>query len=207
MPYRRYLIYFFLAAGAAANAQAGSLTTLFAYNDGQDGNMFDVQVTSTTPLLVTQLALNLGSGFDGTIEIYKKSGSYVGFETNSSAWTLVDTVNNVVSAGSDTPTLIDPVDFLLPGNATTAFYITDTSGFRFLYTVGTGAGNVAASNADLEILEGAGVAYPFESTFTPRIWDGTIFYQADSSAAPEPSTAAFLAVGALGLFWKRRRAC
>jgi len=50
----------------------------------------------------------------------------------------------------------------------------------FNYTDGTAVGAVAASNGDLQILQGTGKEYPFGTSFTPRVWNGTIYYGAGS---------------------------
>jgi PEP-CTERM motif len=180
------------------------LTTLFAENNRQSGNMFDV-VTSSNALSVTGFDLNL---FDGTytIEVYEKAGTWVGFNNTPGAWTLVESVANVTSAGVDNPTHIDVSGLTLDANATTGLYLTGTEAGTsiFAYTNGTAVGNVAASNSDLSILEGAGVSYAFDTTFTPRIWNGTIYYTAAS--VPEPSTLILAGIAGLlglGFAWRR----
>ena len=54
------------------------LTTLFAANNGQDGNMFDV-TTFATPITVTSLDVNLNPGMH-TLVLYTRAGTYVGYE-------------------------------------------------------------------------------------------------------------------------------
>lgn len=52
------------------------------------------------------------------------------------------------------------------------------------------------SNADLSLALGSATNVPFtQPVFSPRVWNGTIFY----TVVPEPSPMAFRAVGALGL--------
>jgi hypothetical protein len=176
----------------------------------RDGNMFDV-VTLGNALKVTGLDLNLSAG-TWNIEVWEKSGTWVGFETNSSAWTKVSDPIAVTSKGVDQPTFFDVNDFILDGFATTALYITDTSnnaviGYNvFHYGVGTQVGNAYAANADLQILEGASKTYPFApgtdvGTFTPRQWAGSIYY----TAVPLPTTIGLLSSSLLGLgFWRRQ---
>jgi hypothetical protein len=175
-------------------ANAASLTTLFASNNGQDGNMFDV-VVAAKPLVITSLDVNLSVG-QYSLELYKKSGTWVGSETNPAAWTLVGTLSNVTSSGLNLPTPANFPDFIIPANSTTAFYVTTPTG-GIEYTNGTSVGLVAASNSDLKILEGCGIGYPFgnDGVYTPRIWNGTIHYE----AIPEPTSFALLALGALAI--------
>lgn len=44
------------------------------------------------------------------------------------------------------------------------------------YSNGTAVGNVYASDANLQFIEGTGQEYPFGSTFSPRIFNGVIHY-------------------------------
>lgn len=192
------LISAFLLLIAAGSAHAGVLTTTFASNNGQSGNMFDVNVLGNA-LNVTAFDVNLNPG-TYTLEIYTKSGSYVGSEATAADWTLIDTLTGVTSAGTDLATFIDVADFILAAGSTSALYITTTTG-GMNYTNGTAVGNVAAANADLQILEGAGKSYAFGSTFQPRIWNGTIYY----STVPAPTSLAIMAIGLVVFGLQRRR--
>tara|TARA_R110002073_G_scaffold36913_1_gene107336 strand:- start:466 stop:1071 length:606 start_codon:yes stop_codon:yes gene_type:complete len=55
------------------------------------------------------------------------------------------------------------------------------SGHLMAYTNGTAAGNLFASDANLEFFEGAGSGYPFGGSPSPRIWNGTIRYSSFGS--------------------------
>lgn len=186
----------FLLSISLASANAGTLTTTFASNNGQSGNAFDILVS--TPLYITGFDLNVNSGTTN-IEVYTKSGTWVGFDSTPAAWTQVADVLNVTGAGVNLPTHVSFSPIFFP-TGTSALYVT-TTGLGVNYTDGTGVGNVAASNSDLSILQGAGIQYKLATTFTPRIWNGTIYY----STVPEPSTFALLGLGGAALFWLRRR--
>lgn len=180
----------FVVLTLSTSAYSVVLTTTFASNNGQDGNMFDVNVLNSNALDVSRLDLNLDVG-NHTVELYTRSGTWVGNNTSALGWTLISS-QVVASAAQDTPTPFN-VSFQLPGASTTAFYVTTTSGFAMNYTNGTGIGNVVASNADMEILEGSGVQYAFSTNIGNRIWNGSIHYEIASSTVPELDTSSAMA--------------
>ncbi len=85
----------------------GALTTLFASNNSQCGNMFDV--TPKRGLTITGFDVNLDPG-SYTLEVYYRRGSSVGNESSSAGWTLAGS-SSVVSTGADTPTSLNVGSF------------------------------------------------------------------------------------------------
>ena len=188
----------------AGGANAATLTTTFAGGNGQNGNMFDVNIISTTDLLVTSLDLNMNMDMSvetSDIEVYGRIGSWVSFEGSSAGWTLLSQTPSVTGNGEGLSTTVNINDFVLPALSTYALYITRTTG-DLNYTNGTSVGNVFAQNADLQILEGAGKVYAFSNTFTPRIWNGSITY---NTVIPEPTSALLLSLSAIGIVARRRQ--
>lgn len=82
-------------------AFAATLTTAFASNNGQDGNMFDI-VIGANNLTLEAFELNLEGASSVPVEFYIKPGTMVGSQNTPGAWTLVSSAN-VVSNGSDRP--------------------------------------------------------------------------------------------------------
>ncbi|MBK7086422.1 MAG: T9SS type A sorting domain-containing protein [Flavobacteriales bacterium] len=170
-----------LLAGSGAHAQlpctaTGGLTTLYAQDNGLDGVMFDI--VALQPVTIECFEVNWNAGTT-SIALYYKTGTHVGFATNPGAWTLIDTVMNLTTAGSDLPTYLPiDVDVTIPGGATAAFYVTNnsTSDPNAEYTDGTVLGAVLASDANIQVLEGSGVSYIFNSAFSPRQFNGTVYY-------------------------------
>jgi hypothetical protein len=151
----------------------GSLTTLFGSNNSQNGNMFDVQTISK--ITITSFAINLSTSFPATpMVVYYKLGTSVGFDTNAGAWTLLGSAV-VTSLGNNVPTPLPIGGLTLNAGQLYGFYVTSTSPIGngvIQYTNGT----TDYANSDLTIYHGYGKSYPFASTFQPRIWNGTIFY-------------------------------
>lgn len=170
-----FRLFLLLLLTTAAAAQQ-SITTTFASNNSAAGNMFDIEVTA--PILITDLDINLGVGtFD--IEIYRPTagGSYVPIGLTAGSWTLQETFTGVVSAGFNVMTplsLVTPI-LILPGQLE-GFYITAASFTGLQYTNGTTVGAEYVNDGVVSIFEGVGKSYPFLQNFTPRIWNGTIYY-------------------------------
>ncbi len=157
-----------------------SLETTFAGGNGNFGNMFDMNALNDVTVESFDIHGDTGATFD--VEVYAKTGTYVGFETDPGAWTLIGTAPGVVSNGDGVATPLDlMLGYEMSAGETHAFYVTPTdfSTGGFNYTNGTGVGNVFASDANIEFLEGSGSGYPFNGTlFSPRVWNGNIIYTA-----------------------------
>ncbi|CAM8357919.1 Autotransporter beta-domain containing protein [Candidatus Methylopumilus planktonicus] len=175
-------------------SHADSLSTIFTGGNSQNGNMFDISVTGTSSINITGFAQNF-SGTSATIsgfELWTIAGGITGNTANASAWTLISSTGSFTSNTQGTPTNIPfstSISISLNPGQTIGIYLTNQSG-RTLnsYTDGTAVGNVAATNSNLTIYEGYGVAYPFGQLFSPRIWNGTIFYSAGPAAADTQSS-------------------
>ncbi|AFL81539.1 regulatory P domain of subtilisin-like proprotein convertases [Aequorivita sublithincola DSM 14238] len=164
-----------VTAGGAGGGTTGSLTTTFAGGNGLDGAMFDV--TAINDLTIDSFDVNLPTGADNDFEIYYKTGTWVGSNTNPGDWTLLATLTGITSAGAGLPTALNlNLGIVVPAGDRAAFYVTTTDNGTLSYTNGTVTGNLFASDANLEFYEGRGVDYPFTGGFEPRVFNGNIHY-------------------------------
>jgi len=156
---------------------AGSLKTIFAYDDGWAGNMFDIIPASD--MQITAIAVNTkATGTQATIDVWYRPGTCVGFEDSSVGWTLIGSYSGT-GASYNQPTIIDTpytnVTFL--AGQTYGIYVDLTSYATtgtMLYTAG---GPNTYSNSDLTLITHCGKGPGFSgSTLIPRIWNGIIFY-------------------------------
>lgn len=159
--------------------------------------MFDV--VAVNDITVTGFDVNCASSDPETYEVYGKSGTYVGSNATPGDWTLLATATDIPCNGAGNPTSLGlSLNVAISAGDTYAFYVTDTDDIGVSYTDGTAVGTVAAQNADLQILEGAGVQYPFDELFEPRIWNGTLYYQLGTLAPQSIPTLPLLGLGILG---------
>lgn len=163
----------------AASSTSGSLQTTFAGGNGSNGNMFDIVALNN--VTITSFDANLDGG-DNIVHIYYKTGTYVGSETNASAWTLIGTTT-VTSGGngSGTPVPI-AVNISIPSGQTFAFYVHSELGNA--YTNGSSAGSIYVQDANIQILEGCGKGAPLFTggTYTPRVFNGIVHYSYGSGS-------------------------
>lgn len=173
----------FLSSGGPS----GSLQTLFARNNG--GNFggavyFDVTV-GPNPISINAFDTNTNETGAFTIDVYTTPGTSVGNETNPGAWTLA-AVGSGTALGLDQPSnaVLDVPINLSAGTSYGIAIVMDAS-HGHDYTNGDGT-NENYSNADLSIALGGASNVPFSGTiFSPRIWNGTIYY--GSAGTPVPS--------------------
>ena len=163
--------------GGGGGCTPDSLATTLAGGNGNFGNMFDIN--ALTDLTIDSFDVHGEDGVTFDVEVWAKTGTWVGFENDPGAWTLIGTAPGIVSngIGFDTPLNLD-LGYAMATGETHAFYVTpiDPPSGGFRYTNGTTVGAVFASDANIEFLEGAGNAYPFGTTFSPRVFNGNILY-------------------------------
>jgi hypothetical protein len=203
----RGLLLAFLAGlmfASRAPAQVMSLSTIFAANNNNSvggGNYYNVDVLNAAGITITAFDINTNAaaGTPVTINVWTRPGTHVGFETSMAGWTQV-TTGSGVAAGDNLPTFIDVTDFALsPG--LTGFALNNTN-VAFRYTNGTGT-NQFYSNSDLSLTLGSATnVFLTAPVFTPRVWNGTVYY----TTVPEPGT--LLLTGLVltaGAGWRRLR--
>jgi hypothetical protein len=101
----------------------------------------------------------------------------VGSETTAGDWTLAQS-GTVTGAGFGNPTPVTlTTPLLIPASETYGIYITLlTGGFDY------SNGNVTVNDGVLQLEAGVGKALPaFWGTFSPRFWNGTVYYSTDSN--------------------------
>ena len=125
----------------APSAEFYQLTTNFLvgefFADAEGGIMFDISVTED--ILITRLDIDLfyvnydDFTFETDIEVYIKTGSYVGYEASSGAWTkhmerttvMPPRIDDISTFGL-TPLKSDILSpIVIPGGTTMAFFITN----------------------------------------------------------------------------------
>ncbi len=184
-PMRNLIIALTFAALTGTEARAQCLTTLFAANGGtSSGGAMYFDVDATRPLVVASLESNFlaDSGTPVGVLVYVRSGTSVGFESSPSLWTLVSADDGTSTAGGfnvPTPIVLDPPILLPAGLTGVALVAVGTGHAR---TNGNGT-NQVHNDGTLTITLGASSNAPFSgTTFTPRVWNGTLCYRPEIGA-------------------------
>ncbi|MAG55843.1 MAG: hypothetical protein CMJ83_06095 [Planctomycetes bacterium] len=176
----------------AGGVSAQSITTPpnFVSNNGGSpggGVYFDVVVLSGGGLNITSLDTNCSAaaGVAVNIDVYTIPGTSVGNETNMALWTLVGSGTGT-SLGVNMPTPVDTSDFVLTAGSY-GMAIVNFGGHR--YTNGTGA-NQAVANAEMSLALGTASNVAFSGgIFSPRIWNGTLYYAPNANILSATQTA------------------
>lgn len=181
--------------GAAAVAQT-SLSTIFQAGNSLNApgsNQFDITVLNPNGIVVTGLDVNcensrnggIGSPFEIEIYVGARGTTYVGNQTNAGQYVYTSLGTGVsMPQNTPTPVTIEPF-FLPPGRFAIAIQYTTrpAGGTAFAYTNGNGTNQVFA-NADLQLNLGSSCTGLFTGPiYDPRVWNGTIRYEAGTVAA------------------------
>ena len=159
----------------------GSLTTLFASNNGYAGNTFDIENITTVEVTIDGWEVNLEiPGSTETIDIYYRTGTASGNETNPTGWTLLGSDTSVISNGADVPTPVSMPTFTIQPGELFGFYLVNSTYDITLNTIlYTNGGPTTYQNSELALTTYHGVANVLfgEPVFFPRQWNGTVNYE------------------------------
>jgi hypothetical protein len=155
------------------------LPTTMASNNQFAGNMFDVAVKNN--IVINSFDVNIdASAAAGTahVDVYMKTGSYSGSDTDPYDWTYIGTDLAQVASTVDTYTRVSVGDIALTAGQTYSFYIHLASydaGHLMRYTNGTSGAYV--ENSDMRVYHGLGKTnIAFGSSISNRQWNGRINY-------------------------------
>jgi len=180
-------------SGEPGTQAPGSLTTHFNGGNGFAGNTFDI--TPTIDMEITGLDFHARGTNVYDIDVYYKIDTCVGYEQTASAWTLLGSATGITGNGGGVGSFAD-----LSGNGVVfsagqkyGIYM-DNSNYAsaggISYTNGATTPETY-SNADLTLEAYSGTrspAFTGGAPFTPRIWNGTLYYDGGAGSISLSST-------------------
>lgn len=167
---------------------ADSVQTPTPTGNNQSGAMFDLLSTKQLRLDSFKFySVNTGTF---NVSIYYRVGSYVGNETNASAWTLLQTTSLPLTGSNTNPNyfVLSAANRLnINPNQTYGFYI--RSDGNIYYNTITSNSSYPNSNSSITINCGVGIAGTFGGTFSPRAFCGTLYFGGGCAGNRVPVTA------------------
>jgi len=160
-------------------------------NINYNGTMFDLVAHDS--IVIDSFDVKINSTGAQDVEIYTKTGSYMGFELNSGAWTLHDVVSVQVLDPAD-HTHVPFTAFSMNPDDTIGIYLRMANSGSNLSYHNAGSSQTRSTN-ELTMITGNGVNFNQTSTFFPRDWSGRVYYhygerlQGDCSSGRFPVTA------------------
>lgn len=165
----------FYAFALRGDATPKQILTTFASGNGQTGNMFNL--TPLKDIILDSLTFSPQGTATGSwmVDVYYKTGTYVGFNTNQGAWTLHGTFTATGTANVANGITFDIADLSLTKNQLYGIYVRVASGpsAGVNYTNGANTYN----NGEVLVETGIGVPGLFGGQFSPRTWNGRIHYK------------------------------
>ena len=160
-------------------ASTDSLLTTMQGGNGSQGTMFVIEAIQETT--IQDFAVSMNPGTTGDVSIFYRADDYLtvpGSNLSDAGWILVGTAAGLASDGPDYTNIPVPVNITIPAGERYSFHIGSTGGVA--YTNGTVLGDVYASTAGFNFIQGHGGTI-FNCTFSPRVFNGLIRYEATQS--------------------------
>lgn len=185
-----------VSLSALAFAQS-PLTTTFANNNGNAAGgaiYFDLDVLDPAGVTIYNIDINTAAAAGG-IEVYTTPTTSVGNNSDPSLWTLVDAGSFSTGAGMSAPTAVCLNTGFFLATGTHGIAIVQGAGVNCAYTTGTAPFPLTYATAELSFTANGGTNVPFSTTlFSPRVWNGSLFYESGTTVGtclPGASKTAF----------------
>lgn len=162
---------------AGSKNKADSLATQFIQESGKmaNGNMFDISALHSH-IFIDSFDIHTQYKSNYIIWIYYKKGSFRGYQSDASAWTLLDSVS-VMGKGENQATRIPTKGFTIPRGDTFGIYITSPQ-VSFLNFNST---PTVFSDNNIKIDSAIALDYPFNSLYSvSATWNGRVYYSTGS---------------------------
>jgi len=137
-----------------------------------NGCMFDL--VAHEDIIIDSLDVKIHSTGNQGIQVYKKPGSYLGYETDNFAWTLLGEDTVYVNSSTDF-TSVHPGTFSMSAGDTIGIYIQLSNSSSTLSYYSSGSERIDSTN-ELTIITGSGIVHNFGGSYYPRNWCGQVFY-------------------------------
>ncbi len=157
------------------------LGTTFAAGNNQSGAMFDI--TGTNAIEIQGFSVYpVGTATTADVEVFYKTGTFVGSETDAGDWTSIGTATGLVGEQDNYVALTTPLA-VAPGQ-TMGIHITRTDGVgaNLYYSNSSPVGTVFTSDANLSIKSGTGIVAPFATAYPDRMLNTIVHYEAENPA-------------------------
>ncbi|KAL3925848.1 MAG: hypothetical protein SGILL_000130 [Bacillariaceae sp.] len=157
-----------------------SVSTTFVGGNGAGGAMFNIFAKKR--IVLRTLHLHLDGEGPAVVELWLRTGTHVNYEKKPWMWQRL-VVAPVDRNGRGKKSALEVGKITLNANTLYSVYIVVLHG-KFRYTNGEGVGRVVIENNHLSLFEGVGLSAPFNNVFKDRVWNGIVFYELASQAAP-----------------------
>jgi|GEM_PF-5711041 len=162
-----------------------SLSTTFSgATSKQLGNMFNVRVLKD--ITVDSFDVDFSTKTNDTVYVYYKTGTYSGYQTSSSAWTLVGKYF-VKPSSALAPSRAVIGHLSLSGGNLYGFYVTRKPGISISkagFFAETSSSTDSAANSDITISSGDALTALFSKNTSGYYWNGRIYYSAPGCLSP-----------------------
>jgi hypothetical protein len=138
-------------------------------NSCTGGAMFNI-TTNGMPVVINSFDMRTTASTGGTVNVYYRTGTYLGSETNAGAWTLHGSFPFGAAVGGLVTANVTPLN--LAPNTTYGIYLNYSASY-FNITAPT-----TYSDANMTITAGAGLCANFGSVIANRAFSGNVHYVA-----------------------------